>query len=266
ARLFYRQSLKWPDDFFQTGTDIGYRLYDIEGTGSVQTRGLPDGISQELTLTQSLTRNSLDSPIFPSAGSSVALAATVAPPLPGFIQYYKLSMNNAWYTPVTGRLSLSAKTRFGLIGSLNGDDVQFQRYLVGGSPLETQGRFVGFGKDLVYMRGYPLSVISPLQNGEAVGGRILNKYTAEMQLVAVQSQQFSFAPYLFAEAANTWNNLDDYDPGQLFRSAGVGARVFLPILGLLDLNYGYAFDEFVSPSTGNVVAPQWRFQFSLGGQ
>lgn len=265
GRLFYRQTLKWPDDFFQTGTNVGYRLYSITDAESFSSLGLPDGTSQELTISQSLSRNSLDNPIFPTAGSSVGLTLTIAPPIADFVQYHKWDFNSSWYTPLTGGLSFSFKTQFGYIGSLNGDDVQFQRFLVGGSPLDTQGQFRGFGKDLVFMRGYPLEAISPRSNGENVGGRVLNKYSAELQLLALQSPSFSFAPYAFADAANTWDGFGDYDPGQLFRSAGFGARIFLPILGMLDLNYGYQIDPFLPRSAGDSGIPQWRFQFSLGG-
>ena len=267
ARAFYRQSLKWPDDFFQTGTDLGYRLYDVglaEGS-TANSLGLPEGTSQELTVRQSLTRNSLDNPIFPSAGSSASLSLTVAPPLPGFIQYHKWDLDNQWYSPLVGRLSLGFRSQFGYIGSLTGEEVQFQRFLVGGSPLETSGQQLGFGKELVFLRGYPIQAITPIEDGDAVGGRILNKYSAELQLLAVQSPQFSFAPYLFADAANTWDSFSDYDPGQLFRSAGFGARIFLPFLGMVDLNYGYQIDPFVPTRAGQDGSPQWRFQFSLGG-
>ncbi|MDX1438361.1 MAG: outer membrane protein assembly factor BamA [Rubricoccaceae bacterium] len=265
SRLFYRQTLKWPDDFFQTGTDLGYRLYDIQDADSFTSLGLPEGASQEFTIRQSLTRNSLDNPIFPTAGSSIGLSVTIAPPVGDFVQYHKWDFSSAWHTPLAGNLSVSFKTQFGYIGSLTGEDVQFQRYLVGGSPLDTQGQFRGFGKDLIYMRGYPLEAISPRESGQTVGGRVLNKYSGEIQLVAIQSPSFSFAPYAFADAANTWDSFGDYDPGKLFRSAGFGARIFLPILGMLDLNYGYQIDSFLPRSSGDSGVPQWRFQFSLGG-
>lgn len=266
SRVFYRQTLKWPDDFFQTGTDLGYRLYDVTDDTGQGALGLPTGLSQEFTIRQTLSRNSLDNPVFPQAGSSVSLGVTVAPPIPGFLQYHKWDLNNAWYAPIKGRLSLSFRSQFGYIGSLTGDDVLFQRFLVGGSPLETQGQRIGFGKDLVYLRGYPAQSITPIRDGEAVGGRILNKYSAELQLLALQSAQISFAPYLFADAANTWDSFSDYDPGRLYRSAGVGARVLVPFLGMVDVNYGYQIDSFVDPATGSVAEPAWRFQFSLGGQ
>ena len=268
ARLFYRQSLRWPDDFFQTGTDLGYRLYSIEGSNLSENYRLPEGRSQEVTVRQSLTRNSFDNPLFPSIGSSLLLSAEIAPPIPGFIQYHKEEFSTRWVTPIAGRLSLDFSGDFGYIGSLTGDDVEFQRYLIGGSPLEAQSTFQGYGKDIVFMRGYPTLAITPILNGQRVGGRILNKYTMEARLVAIQTPQFTFAPYLFADAANTWNSFDDYDPFKLYRSAGAGAKVFLPILGMIDLNYGYQIDSF-SDFRGGVpteVAPRWRFQFSLGGQ
>ena len=223
----------------------------------------------------SLTRNSLNSPLFPSAGSSLLLSLEVAPPLPGFIQYHKWRFTNDWYTPITGRLSLGFKADYGYIGSLTGEDVDFQRFVVGGSPLEAGGPGRTYGQDLLFMRGYPLRAISPrtyLPSGAVIanGGRILNKYSAEMQLMAVQSPQLQLAPYLFLDAANVYDTFEQYNPADLKRSAGFGTKIFLPILGMVDLSYGYQFDRFLAPNTPDAIrgvdAPQWRFQFSLGGQ
>ena len=265
GRVFYRQRLKWPDDFFSTGSNLGYQLYNISGSST--GFGLPEGISQEVTFSQSLTRNAVDNPLFPSAGSNVGLTVSVAPPIPGFIQYHKWQLSNAWYTPVAGRLSASVKADFGYIGSLTGEEVEFQRFLVGGSPLETSGGSSrGFGKDLVFMRGYPLEAIGPRRSGDAVGGRILNKYSAELQLVALQTPSLSAAPYIFLDAANTYDSFDSFDPSFLYRSAGFGAKLFLPILGPVDLNYGYQIDPFDPIDGEDDGSPQWRFQLSLGGQ
>lgn len=264
SRLFYRQQLEWPDDFFQIGTDLNYRLYDVSGTAYAEAYRLPLGISQELTLRQTLSRNSFDHPIFPRMGSSFTLSAEVAVPISNFNQFHKELFSTTWVTPLIGRLSLQFSGEFGYIGSLTGREVQFQRFMVGGSPLEVQGSYLGYGKDLIFMRGYPLGAISPRQDDQIVGGRILNKYSLEMRLFAHQSAQFSFAPYLFADAANTWDGFSDYNPANLYRSAGIGMKVFLPILGLLDLNYGYAVDRFADPRDGRWQPPSWRFQFSLG--
>lgn len=270
AQVFYRQRLKWPDDFFTTGTNLGYRLYDVEGLNSPV---LPEGLSQELTVTQSLSRNALDNPTFPQSGSQIGLSLTVAPPIGDFIQYHKWDLNSAFYTPVVGRLTASVRTRFGYIGSLTGEDVRFQRYLIGGTPLEASGTSSisrGFGRDLVFLRGYPLEAIGPRLNGQSVGGRILNKYEAELGILLFQTPQLSLAPYLFVDAANTYNGFEDYDPARLYRAAGVGSRIFLPILGLVDINMGYQIDEFTPLSTSasdiQDAQPHWRFQFSLGGR
>ena len=269
SRVFYRQRLKWPDDFFQAGVDVGYRFYNIS-EGLQGTFGLPDGLSQEATVKGSLTRNSLNSPLFPSAGSNLLFSLEVAPPLPGFIQYHKWRFQNDWYTPITGRLSLGFKADYGYIGSLTGEDVDFQRFVVGGSPLEASGAGRSYGQDLLFMRGYPIRAISPRRGGVAVGGRILNKYSAEMQLLAVQSPQLQLAPYLFLDAANVYDTFEQYNPADLKRSAGFGTKIFLPILGMVDLSYGYQFDRYLAPNTSASIqgtdAPQWRFQFSLGGQ
>ena len=118
------------------------------------------------------------------------------------------------------------------------------------------------------MRGYPFQAIGPRENGLPVGGRILNKYEAEVGLVLLQTPQLSVAPYLFADAANAYNGFDDYDPSRLFRSAGFGTRLFLPILGLVDLNLGYRIDAY-QPLPGEDFGenqPGWLFQFSLGGR
>ncbi|WP_412062939.1 outer membrane protein assembly factor BamA [Rubrivirga sp. IMCC45206] len=270
ASVFYRQRLKFPDDFFVSGSNLGYRLYDVEGLNS---NVLPEGLSQEVTFTQSLSRNALDNPTFPQNGSSVGLSLTVAPPIGDFIQYHKWDLNTAFYTPIVGRLTASVKTRFGYIGSLTGDPVRFQRYLIGGTPLEASGTSSisrGFGRDLVFLRGYPLEAVGPRLDGDPVGGRILNKYESEIGLVLFQTPQLSLAPYVFADAANTYDGFDDYDPARLFRAAGVGARIFLPILGLVDLNMGYQIDPYapLGTSAGDIsdAEPGWRFQFSLGGR
>ncbi|OZC02942.1 outer membrane protein assembly factor BamA [Rubricoccus marinus] len=262
AQVFARTRLKWPDDYFQTGTTLGYRIYDIDGRSNLY--GLPEGVSQELTVRQTLSRNNLDNPLFPQAGSRNELSVTIAPPVPGFIQYHKTDLESNWYAPLANKLSLSLKTKFGYIGSLTGEDVEFQRYLVGGSPLETNRNFVGFGKDLVYLRGYPTTAIGPRSEGEPVGGRILNVFQTELQYVALQTPQLSVAPYVFADAANSYDGFSDYDPARLYRSAGFGARVILPILGLVDLNYGYGIDPFDPVSTRDDGLPKWRGQVTLG--
>ena len=261
ARGFYSQRLKWPDDKFSHQTGLGYRFYDL----SQNYGDLPKGISHELTFEQRLTRNSQDHPIFPRRGSNFEASLEIAPPVPGFIQYHKWGLKNAFNAPFTNRLTLGISTQFGYVGSFKKEGVQFQRFLLGGSPFESQGlNSTTFGKDIVYLRSYPLAALGPQQNGEAVGGRILNKYTAEVRWLAVQSPQLQAAPYLFMDAANTWDSFNSYNPSQLYRSAGVGVRLFLPILGMLEFAYGYRFDQYTPISADENGERGWKLQFTIG--
>ena len=113
------------------------------------------------------------------------------------------------------------------------------------------------------MRGYPISSIGPRLNDEAVGGAVLNKYMSEIKVLAIQTEQLSAQPYIFLDAVNTWDRFGLYNPAELYRSAGVGIRMYLPILRMVELTYGYNFDEFPASSREDGVR-KWRFQFTLG--
>ena len=260
ASVFYEQRLKWPDNFFSTATTVGYQFFSNQNW----LRTLPQGISQEVTFRQTLSRNSTNHPIFPTTGSKMQLSVEIAPPVGGLIQYHKWRLKSSWNVPLTNKIALGFGMDYGFIGSLTGEQVAFERFIVGGSPFETQGFFNFFGKEIIYMRSYPIGALGPRQNGDPFGGRILNMYTSELRWIAVQSQQLSAAPYLFMDAANAWDGFRSYNPTGLFRSAGFGARLFLPILGMVELVYGYNFDEFVPVNSRHNGSKKWTFQFTLG--
>jgi len=259
ASVFYEQRLKWPDDFFSTSTSLGYQFFDNDKWLTT----LPQGVSQQVTVRQTLSRNSTDHPIFPTTGSKFSLSLEIAPPVGGLIQYHKWRLKTSWNVPLTRKVSVGFGVDYGYIGSLTGKEVAFERFVVGGSPFESQGFNNFFGKDIIYMRSYPIGALGPRRNGDPFGGRILNKYTSELRWNAVQSQQLSAAPYLFMDAANTWGGSSQYNPTDLFRSAGFGARLFLPILGMVELVYGHNFDRFL-PVNGGDGSKRWKFQFTLG--
>ncbi|QXD17152.1 outer membrane protein assembly factor BamA [Rhodocaloribacter litoris] len=257
---FYEKRLKWPDDFFSTSTTLGYQYFDNDNWLS----SLPQGISQQVTIRQTLARNSTNHPIFPFTGSKLRLSLEIAPPVGRLIQYHKWRLDSSWNVPLSSKLSIGFGMDYGFIGSLTGEEVAFERFIVGGSPFETQGFYSFFGKEIIYMRAYPIGALGPRRNGDPFGGRILNKYAAELRWMAVQSQQLSAAPYLFVEAANTWDGFRSYNPSELFRSAGFGTRLFLPILGMVELVYGYNFDEFAPVNSRHDGSKKWTFQFTLG--
>lgn len=261
GNVFYERRLSWPDQFFSMGSNIGYQYFDNQDYIST----LPRDVSQQVTFKQTLTRNSLSHPLFPQSGSKFSLSLEVAPPVGNLIQFHKWRLTNSWNMPLTRKLSVGLTADYGYIGSLTGAEVEFERFVVGGSPFETQGFFSFFGKEVIYMRGYPLAALGPRDNqNEPLGGRILNRYTGELRWMAVQSQQLQAAPYLFADAANTWNSFGTYNPASLFRSAGMGVRLFLPILGMVELAYGYNYDTFEPINSRHDGTNRWTFQFSLG--
>jgi len=219
-------------------------------------------VSRQVTIRESLTRNSLDNPLFPTSGSKVSLSVEVAPPFGELVQYHKWRFKTNWNVPLGNKFTIGVSNDYGYIGSLTGEDVRFQRFDVGGSPFDYGG--YTYGTDPVFMRGYPARSIGPRQDGNPVGGRILTKYTSELRWKAVSSQQLQAAPYVFLDAANSWDSFQTFNPAQLYRSAGVGVRLFLPIVGMIEFNYGYNFDNFSPVERGQTGEPGWRFQFSLG--
>ncbi|MFO8232924.1 MAG: outer membrane protein assembly factor BamA [Longimonas sp.] len=263
SNLFFERRLSWPDDNFNLSFGVGYQYWRND-RGLLSS--LPEGVNQTVTYNQALTRNSLDNPMFPREGSKIRLSAEVAPPIGDLVQYHKWRFNTDWNIPIGERFSVSVGTRFGYIGSITGEDVAFERFEVGGTLFDFSG--YQFGTEPVPMRGYPARVIGPRETvrGQVspVGGRILNKYTSEFRVKAVESQQLQAAPYLYLDAANTWDSFQTYNPSSLYRSAGVGVKLFLPIVGMIEFNYGYNFDTFVPFQQSEDGMPGWRFQFSLG--
>lgn len=270
SEVFSERRLQWPDDRFNWSTALGYQYYNNaadEETGNTLVRFLPPGVSQQFTVRQGLSRNSLDNPMFPQSGSRLQLSVEVAPPIGDLVQYHKWRFKTNWNVPLGGNFSIGVNTDYGYIGTLTGEDVRFQRFELGGSPFDYGG--YNYGTDPVFMRGYPARTLGPRERQsdgqfQSVGGRILNKYTSELRWKAVSSQQLQAAPYLFLDAGNTWDGFDTFNPSQLYRSAGVGVKLFLPIVGMIEFNYGYNFDAFNPIQQNETGEPGWRFQFSLG--
>jgi outer membrane protein insertion porin family len=260
-RVFFEQRLKRPDPWFSFSSTVGYQYYDNRDWIST----LPNGVSQQVTFKQALTRNNTDHPLFPSMGSKFSLSLEIAPPIGDLIQYHKWRLTNSWNTPILRKVSLGLSADYGFIGSLDKRDVAFERFIVGGSPFETQGFYSFFGKDIVYMRGYPLGALGPRSEGnDPFGGKILNKYSAELRWMAIATEQLQAAPYAFIDAANAWDSFNSYNPTDVYRSAGFGMRFFLPILGMVEMAYGYNFDTFEPINSKHDGSKKWTFQFSLG--
>jgi outer membrane protein insertion porin family len=247
--------LRWPDNFFRG--DWIYRLdqtnlsdfneYIIENNYSI---ALEDWPLTSSSITQIISRNSLDRPEFPTAGSEFSLSTEIAGvALGGNVDYHKHSLRFDWFNPAFWKLVLYTSFQAGYMEGIgnNGRIPYLEYFFVGGGGLSRS----------IPLRGYddPLSGYSSLNEG----GKTMLKYTAELRIpIAPNPTIFAL---LFAEAGNTWLNFKYMDPFNMRRSVGIGARVFMPMIGIIGFDYGYGFDRV--DSSGN-PDPKWKMHFVFG--
>jgi outer membrane protein insertion porin family len=251
--------LKWPDDYFTHQTVLSYQLYDVANASF-----LAEGTSSILSIKQVLERNSTDNQISPTTGSKIRLSGEVAPPFPGFSQYYKLKSSYQNHTSVVGKLVLTNTIEYGYLGYLGkGQRSDFQRFKLGGTQMQQRQSFLD---DNIDLRGFPggqRGSITPFEDGQAVGGRLYSKYSLELRYPAITEQQAQVYPYAFFDAGNAYLNFEEFQPFNLKRAVGLGTRIYLPILGLVDLSYGYRLDGIPVPGSP-VEAGKWQFLFNIG--
>lgn len=262
ASVSLGKRLRWPDDFFSTRTVLSYQLYDVAGATSF----LAEGTSSLISVRQVLERNSLDNFISPNSGSKLTLSLEVAPPIQGFSEYYKIKSEFQHHVPIAGKLVLTSQADYGFIGYLTKENrSNFQRFLVGGTQLQQRQSFL---YDNIDLRGYPGGLsesIAPVVDGDKIGGRLYSKYSLELRYPAVSTEQLQLIPYMFMDAGNSYENFGSFDPFNLKRAVGFGTRVFLPVLGLVDLSYGYRLDGVQGETSSSTLLPgKWEFLFNIG--
>lgn len=252
--------LTWPDDYFSQSNAIILQKYNVDDQEG-QYFGA-SGNTFLLSFRSSIERNSLDNFISPNNGSKLSLSAEFAPPVFTFSQYYKLKAEYQYHIPIIGKLVSSFGLEWGHLGWFGSEGrSQFQRYYMGGTPLQQRQSFTN---DNIDLKGFPGGLggsITPYANGQPIGGRIYNKYSTELRYPLVSNAQLQLIPYIFAEAGNVYRTFNTYDPFDVKRVSGIGTRIFLPILGLVDLSYGYRFDGVYGTS---ILPRRWEFLFNIG--
>lgn len=252
--------LTWPDDYFSQSNAIILQKYNVDDQEG-QYFGA-SGNTFLLSFRSSIERNSLDNFISPNNGSKLSLSAEFAPPVFAFSQYYKLKAEYQYHIPIIGKLVSSFGLEWGHLGWFGSEGrSQFQRYYMGGTPLQQRQSFTN---DNIDLKGFPGGLggsITPFANGQPIGGRIYNKYSTELRYPLVSNAQLQLIPYIFAEAGNVYRTFNTYDPFDVKRVSGIGTRIFLPILGLVDLSYGYRFDGVYGTS---ILPRRWEFLFNIG--
>lgn len=261
ATLSIGRRLTWPDNY----STIGWKLKYLHTDGGFLTfielpSGAPDQ-ADEFSISQTIRRNSIDSPIYPRRGSNNWFTAQLAGgPLPGTVDFYKFTAGSSWYFPITRKLVLNLSTQHGYLSTFNETDyIPYTEYFyMGGSGMSSL--------PTVSLRGYddrslgakldPSSTTTTLY-----AGKVYSKFTTELRYPLTMSQSVSIYGLAFAEAGGLWEDTDSVNFGDLKKSAGVGLRLYLPIIGQIGFDYGYGFDtvpRYPDEKGG------WKFLFTFG--
>jgi outer membrane protein insertion porin family len=269
----YGKHLQKPDDWFLMYTGISYQYFDLNNYGSFFS--FNDGYSNNLAFNFTLERNSISDPIYPTWGSKVTFTTKLTPPWHvgqdfsgtsdqekyALVEYHKWKLTANWYTPLnrhkTRKLVLAANAGFGFLGAYNTTVglAPFERFYLGGVFLSG---FLLDGREIVNLRGYDdLSLTFPSDN---VGAPVISKYGLELRYPLSTNPSATIYMLTFLEAGNTWPNFREYNPFNVYRSAGIGLRVFLPMFGMLGFDYGWRQDDV--PNAPQMAEGQ--FHFSIG--
>jgi outer membrane protein insertion porin family len=176
-------------------------------------------------------------------------------------EFYKFKLDAEWYTPIYKKLVLTAKTRFGFLGYYNPEigHTFFGRFQVGGAGI------FGFNlaaTEIISQRGYDNYTISQTAMGGSAGAPIFNKFTIELRQAITTGQTATVYALGFFEAGDAWADISKYNPFQLKRAAGVGVRLFMPMFGLIGLDFAYGFDYLDVPKSGKPT----QIHFFIGQQ
>ncbi len=282
ATIGFGTRLSWPDDYFQFQATLGYRWYYLKNWDYLYY--MRNGTSNSLTLGLTLSRSSIDNPIYTRRGSTFSIDLTMTPPADMFghkdwkrlselasynntdsesrerarsqtykwIEYWKLRFKSKTFTPLTdpdGKWTLVLMTRadFGLIGSWNKYlKTPFETFYFGGDGMT--GSYT-YATETISMRGYENGQFTP----SGYEGYAYGKFTFELHFPFLLQPSTTIYAIAFAEAGNCWTGVSDFSPFNLKRSAGVGARVYLSILGYLGIDWAYGFDKVWGHRGGSQV-------------
>lgn len=271
--------LEWPDNYFQVNTSLSFQRYKLQNYQSYFL--FDNGTAYNMNITQEISRNSIDAPIYPTSGSHIKFSVQLTPPYSSWndinyktdpdgvkfkwTEYHKWKFDSQWYTKLAGKFVLKAQAQFGFLGTYTNrtPTSTFERFKLGGDGM--QGFDFLQGSEIIAMRGYYNGSIIPesTPRGEEriainSGSPIYAKYQVELRHPVMLNDQATLFVMAFAEAGNSWNKFDEVNPFKMRRSAGFGARIFLPIFGMLGIDYGHAFD----PIPG-LRSSEWKQNFTF---
>ena len=273
--------LTWPDDYFALYQGLNFKRYKLHNyLSSFLSVGDGNGAFNLISYNFVLSRNSVSQPLYPRSGSEFQLGLEITPPYSLFsnkdysqlsdnekykwIEMHRWTFKAAWYTELYEKLVMMTRVRFGYLGHYNDQigPTPFHRYFMGGDGLSN---YSVDSRELVGMRGYANNSLTPgfysNSGSGGNGGNLMTKYTLELRYPLSLNPQATIYALTFLEAGNCWLGFKNFDPFDVKRAAGVGVRIYLPMFGLLGLDWGYGFDE-VYGAAGNNGS---QFHFSIGG-
>ena len=270
--------LKVPDNNFMVRGDISFQRYTLHDWASYFT--FKDGASNNLSLGLTLSRISIDQQFYPRRGSEFSIGVQATLPYSRlrknrdytqiedaehykWIEYHKWTLRFATYTALDGntnKLVLHTKTKFGVLGYYNKNwgYSPFENFILGGDGMSGYTRY---GQEIVGLRGYENNSLSPLYGPTRVNAsNIYSKFTVELRYPVILEPSSSIYALAFFEAGNSWYEIRNFNPFSLKRSVGIGLRLYLPIVGILGVDWGYGLDKVKDyPNAGG-----GKFHFSIG--
>jgi len=260
STLSVGRRLTWPDNY----SSINWKLKYLHSQGGFLTF-IDPGIdapetADEFSISQTISRNSIDNPIYPRKGSKNWITAQLAGgPLPGTVDFYKFTGSSSWFFPITRNLIWNVSTQHGYLATFKESDyIPYTEYFyMGGSGMSSL--------PTIPLRGYDdRSLGTSLgTNSTLYAGKVYSKFSTELRYPLTLSQSVSIYALTFFEAGNLWKDAKAVNFSDLKKSAGVGLRLYLPIIGQIGLDYGYGFDAVESIPAKSKQG--WSFMFSFGG-
>lgn len=280
AALGYGYRLSWPDDYFTMYHELSFQHYQLQNMAGYyyflnDGSGNGDGGFNNFSFKTAFGRNSMDNPLYTRSGSNITLSLQLTPPYSlingvdysdptlsnidryKWIEYHKWLFKGDWYSPISKNRNLVLHTKFeyGFLGFYDKNRKSpFEGFRVGGSGMSGYNLY---GSDIVSLRGYKDYSLST-----GYGSNMYNKLSMEMRYPVILKPSSTIYVLGFLEAGNAWNDFKDYNPFKLHRSAGAGVRIFLPMFGLMGIDWGYGFDEV----PGQSDAAGGQFHFVIGQQ
>ncbi len=270
----YGKRLRWPDDYFTFYGELSYQMYMMKDWPYLL---ISNGTSHNLSLNLQLSRSSIDNPIYTRRGSQFTLGLKITPPYSliskkdysqmttaeryHLIEYHKWKFSGKVFTPLSkdSKLVLMTRAEFGYLGHYNKyAKSPFESFYMGGDGMSS---YTSYSTDYVAMRGYSSGSLTPY---DATTGRnmgyVYNKFTMELRYPIALEQSATIWALAFMEAGNCFSDISKYNPFDLKRSAGLGVRIYLPMFGLLGIDWGWGFDKI----NGSDQYGKSQFHFVLG--